>query len=240
MRDYEPTLPASAAPAYSPYSPVGQSHTIAGKSHVPMTKANKQIESYSTPHSAAGGTAVLPTNTTIMYHNENPISVTSHVFPVTTNSSVLTQADEISQVSDGVHHQLNTCATITKDVISEYLIGNNYTLHVDIIEIFIMSSVVKCQHCLLVLCLCNYVTPPWYKASGSDLAAPVLAGPFFLKSKNKIPFLNLASNKQKCYCDFWTCFWLIISSYNRYKKHIKRCKIISHLGTQFIFILTRY
>ena len=64
-----------------------------------------------------------------------------------------------------------------------------------------MSSVVKCQHCLLVLCLCNYVTPPWYRASGSNPAAPVLAGPLFLKSKSKIPFLNLASNKQKCYFD---------------------------------------
>ena len=36
-------------------------------------------------------------------------------------------------------------------------------------------------------------------------AAPILAGPVFLKVKNISIFLQKVSNKEKCYPDFWTC-----------------------------------
>ena len=37
-----------------------------------------------------------------------------------------------------------------------------------------------------------------HRASGISLAALVLAGPVFSQGKSKIPFLQKASNKQKC------------------------------------------
>ena len=44
-----------------------------------------------------------------------------------------------------------------------------------------------------------------FRADGNGPTSPVLAGPVFLKVKNKVHFYKKASNKQKCYGDFWTC-----------------------------------
>ena len=107
-------------------SPVGPSHTIAGKSITPMKTNTKQAESYLTvshsisSHTATGDTAVLPTSGAIvLQHSEKFVGPTSHVLPVTTSASSLTQPDfkERSQVTDDGHR--NTGKNITKDAISE-------------------------------------------------------------------------------------------------------------------------
>ena len=91
-----------------------------------MITNTKQAESYSTvPHSisshpAASDTAILPTSsTTIIQYHEKSIGPTSHVFPVTTSVSSLTQPDiqEKSQVIDDGNP--NTGQNITKDAMSE-------------------------------------------------------------------------------------------------------------------------
>ena len=116
---------SSTTPAYQPYNPVGPSHTVTGKSYTPIT-TTKQAEKHSTvshsisSHTAAGDTAVLPTSgATVLQHSEKSIGPTSHVLPVTTSASSLTQPDfkESSQVTDNGYH--NTSQNITKDAISE-------------------------------------------------------------------------------------------------------------------------
>ena len=62
------------------------------------------------------------------------------------------------------------------------------------------------------------------RASGIGAAAPVLAGPVFLKVKVKYHFYK----KQTIYKSASVIFELvrlIILSYNRWKKHIKRCRL---------------
>ena len=51
----------------------------------------------------------------------------------------------------------------------------------------------------------------YYRAGGNGPAAPVLAGPVFSQGeKNKSPFLRKASDEEKCWCDFWTCWTCFI------------------------------
>ena len=47
----------------------------------------------------------------------------------------------------------------------------------------------------------SYVKQGWRKWSGGSSFGQTS----FSQGKNKIPFLQKASNQQKCYCDFCTC-----------------------------------
>ena len=66
-----------------------------------------------------------------------------------------------------------------------------------------------------------------YRAGGNGEATPLLAGPvlFLSQGESGIPFLQKARNGQSASVILGLA-GLIILSYNRWKKHIKRCKII--------------
>ena len=66
------------------------------------------------------------------------------------------------------------------------------------------------KHQIYAMCTCIYKS----RAGGTGPAAPVLAGPVFSQGKNKIPFLQKASNKQSASM-ILGLVRLIILSYNR-------------------------
>ena len=71
------------------------------------------------------------------------------------------------------------------------------------------------------------------RADGSSPAAPVLATPDFVKIKLKFHFYKTQVMSKSASVNFGVVR-LIILSYNRLKKHIKKCNIIGHPHIQFI------
>ena len=57
------------------------------------------------------------------------------------------------------------------------------------------------------------------KAVGNGPVGQVLAGPLFLKIKNKISIYQKPSNKQKYYDDFWACSACYNSVYQKEKAY---------------------
>ena len=94
------------------------------------------------------------------------------------------------------------------------------------------NSLTSCMHC------CVYIFLRGGRAGGIGPDASVLAAPVLSQGKSKIPFLQKASNKQSSSV-ILGLIRLIILSYNRQKRHIKRCKIIGCPRIPFIIMLTR-
>ena len=80
---------------------------------------------------------------------------------------------------------------------------------------------------------------PIDRADGSGPAAPVLAGPVFLKVKVKFHFYK-KQVKTRSTGVIFGFLRLTILRYNRQKKHIKRSKVIGRPCIQLIVMLTRH
>ena len=68
-----------------------------------------------------------------------------------------------------------------------------------------------------------------FRAGGNGLAAPVLAGPVFLRVKNRSPFYKGQGVKKSASVIFVGLDRLVILGYNEWSRHTKRSKIIGRL-----------
>ena len=77
---------------------------------------------------------------------------------------------------------------------------------------------------ILYVCVCTGICI--YRAGGNGQATPVLVGPFFCQGESRISFIQKAGNGQSDSIMIGLA-GIIILCYNRWKRHIKRCKIMS-------------